>query len=222
MRFWSLRLLFIFFIFTTENLLAQSKLRNAKFSKIGFIYQTYSGSKDVSFAEGGVGYGAEMTIDSGGDVFRYFMKAKVIYSEGTQNFLDNLTEVKSSYKFTQVAPELGFTIYPVAKKKSGLNLYVWAVGILSYQFFDLTPISTVTSGGSVTAVTTFAKLKNRDQGYGYGAGGGLGFDIFFSEKSRPWIKSIYGEVGFREEAAQIANRTDFEIKSIDFMLGFGF
>ena len=222
MHFLNLIFLFIFFIFTAENTTAQSKLRNAKFSKIGFVYQAYSGNKNISFAEGGAGYGIEMAIDSGGDIFRYFTKAKVIYSEGTQNFLDNSTEVRSAYKFTQVAPELGFTVYPVAKKKSGLNLYVWAVGILSYQFFDLTPISKVTNGGVTTSVTTYAQLKNRDQGYGYGAGGGIGFDMFFSEKSRPVIKSMYGEIGFREQAAQIANRNDFQINSINFMVGFGF
>ncbi len=207
--------------FIGENLCAQSKLRNAKFAKIGFIYQTYSGDKDISLAEGAAGYGAEMTIDSGGDIFRYFMKAKMIYSAGTQNFLDNVTEVKSNYKFTQVAPELGFTLYPVPKKKSGLNLYVWAVGIATYQFVDLSPISSVVSG-TTTAVSSYTKLKSRDQGYGYGGGGGIGFDIFFSERSRPWIKSIYGEVGFRDQVAQMAGREDFQIKSINFIVGLGF
>ncbi len=221
LQFIRLFLILILVTITSGSLWAQSKLRNAKFSKIGFIYQTYSGDKDISLAEGAAGYGLEMTIDSGGDVFRYFMKAKMIYSAGTQNFLDNGVEVKSDYKFTQVAPEFGFTLYPVPKKKSGLNLYVWAVGIATYQFVDLTPISSVVSGAT-TSVTSYSKLKNRDQGYGYGGGGGIGFDIFFGERSRPFIKSIYGEVGFRDQIAQMAGREDFQVKSINFIMGFGF
>jgi hypothetical protein len=209
----------IFMMIISENVFAQSRLKNPRISKVGFLYQTYSGDKNISLADGAAGYGAEMMIDAGGDIFRYFTKAKIIYSQGTQNFLDNGTEVKSNYKLTQVAPEVGLAFYPVARKNSGLNLYIWVAGIATYQFVDLTPISS-TTGGVTTTVMSYTKLKNRDQGYGYGAGGGIGFDAVFSMKSR--VKSIYGEVGFRDQIAQVAGRDDFQIKSINFIFGFGF
>ena len=187
---------------------------------MGAVYQTFSGDKNKSFGDSTApGYGGEMALDAGGEYFRYFVKAKVISSEGSQNFLDNTTEVKSNYKLTQMSGELGFLVYPVARKDRGLNLYLWGCGTVGYNLLDLNPIST-TSGTTVTAVTTYTKLQTRDQGYSYGAGGGIGFEILFGKKSNQW--AVYGEAGFREQFAQLAGRTDFQLNSVQFSLGLGF
>lgn len=211
---------FIFIVFLTENTQAQSRLKKMKISKFGAVYQTFSGDKNKSFGESNSpGYGGELSLDSGGEYFRYFVKAKIINSEGSQNFLDNMTEVRSNYKLTQIGGELGFSFYPVARKGSGLNLYMWGTGAVGYNLLDLKPVSSII-GTTVTPVTTYSKLKTRDQGYSYGAGGGIGFEILFGRKST--ISAVYGEAGFREQFAQLAGRTDFQLNSVQFVLGVGF
>lgn len=217
-----LYLVFMFFsFFIAENALSQARLKNVKSPKMGFIYETYSGDKDKSIANGGAGYGVELAIDTGGDYFRYFLKTKMIYSTGQDNFLDNATEVLSTYKLTQVVPELGLNIYPVPRKTAGLNLYVGLSGVVSYNLLDLSPISKVVSGAT-TSVTSYTKLRSRDQGYGYGGGVSAGFEVLMGRKAKSWISAVYGEVGFRQQNAMLANQTDFQLSSFQFVLGVGF
>ncbi len=219
-----LRWLFSFFILiiiSNENAFAQSRGKKMKISKIGFIYETFSGDKNKSFAEGTASYGGELAVDDGGEYFRYFVKAKILYSAGQQNFLDNAIEIKSNYKLTQISPEFGLTFYPVARKNRGLNLYVWGLGILSYNLLDLSPISS-TVNGATTSVTTYVKLKSRDQGYSYGGGGGIGFEIILNSARRTNMFTIYGEAGFQQQIAQLANLTNYQLNSVQFTFGLGF
>jgi hypothetical protein len=214
--------IFIFVIFFNENTKAQSRGRKTKISKIGFVYQTFSGDKNKSFGEStAASYGGELSLDDGGDHFRYFVKTKIMVAEGQQNFLDNTTEVKSNFKLTQISPEFGVMLYPVARKNSGLNLYVWGSGVLGYNLLDLSPISS-TSGTTVTSVTTYSKLKSRDQGYSYGGGAGIGFDIIFSLGRRSGSMTMYGEAGFKEQISELANVKNFQVNAAQFTFGVGF
>jgi hypothetical protein len=215
------KVIFIICFFIAENSFAQARLKNVKLPKVGFIYETYSGDKDKSIANGGAGYGIELAIDTGGDYLRYFLKTKMIYSTGQDTFLDNATEVLSTYKLTQVVPELGISIYPVPRKTAGMNLYVSLSGVASYNLLDLTPISKVVSG-TTSSVTSFTKLRSRDQGYGYGGGVSAGFEVLLGRKAKAWISALYGEVGFRQQYALLANQSDFQLNSFQFVLGAGF
>jgi hypothetical protein len=219
-----IRNIFILFAVILLSDLAYSQSKGGKrlkVSKLGFVYQTFSGDKNKSLADGAASYGAELSVDSGGEYLRYYMKTKVMYSAGKQNFLDDTTEVKSNYKLTQIMPELGVSFYPVARKNQGLNLYLWGVGVVSYNVLELAPLSTTASNGTVTPVTSYAKLNSRDQGFGYGGGGGFGFEIIMGGRKTGQF-SMYGEAGFREQVTQLANQSQFQLNSIQFVLGLGF
>jgi hypothetical protein len=213
-------LLFFFIQLICLTLTAQIR-KTQKVAKIAFGYDIYSGATNKSFSEGQPGYGAEISIDDGGANFRYFLKSRFIYSSGTQNFLDGSTVVLSNYALSHLAPEVGISFYPVARKSSGLNLYMWASGIVSYSLLELTPIST-TSGSTTTAVTSYSVLRRKDQGYGYGFGAGVGIEFYFGQKNRSSKTFIYADVGFREQQANLAQRTDFQINTMAFNLGLGF
>lgn len=219
-NFWLIGIIF-FSVFSFVDASAQSRLKKMKFSKAGLLYETYSGDHNKSFSEGSAGYGAELGVDSGGEYLRYFVKAKVLNVTGQQTFLDDTTEVKSNYKFTEISPELGLMLYPIARKDRGLNLYIWGTGILSYNFLDLTPISSTTNNSTV-AVTAYTKLKTRDQAYGYGVGSGIGFEAILSGGRKSNMFALYGEVGFRQQQTVLANQNAFQINSIQFALGVGF
>ena len=200
---------------------SQAKGKRLKISKLGFVYQTFSGDRNKSLADGAASYGAELSVDSGGEYLRYFMKTKVMYSSGKQNFLDDTAEVKSNYILTQIMPELGVSFYPVARKNRGLNLYLWGVGVVSYNVLELAPISSTAENGTVSPVTSYTKLNSRDQGFGYGGGGGFGFEII-AGSGKTGQYTMYGEAGFRQQITQLAKQSQFQLNSIQFVLGLGF
>lgn len=214
-------IILFFILFCSAQSYSQAKGKRLKISKLGFVYQTFSGDKNKSLADGAASYGAELSVDSGGEYLRYFMKTKVMYSSGKQNFLDDTTEVKSNYNLTQIMPELGVSFYPVARKNQGLNLYLWGVGVVSYNVLELAPLSTTASNGTVTPVTSFTKLNTRDQGFGYGGGGGFGFEIIMGGRKSGQF-SLYGEAGFRQQVTQLAKQSQFQLNSIQFVVGLGF
>ena len=201
---------------------AQQARRMPKVAKIGFVYESYSGATNKSLSEGQPGQGMEITIDDGGENFRYFANTRLVYSSGTQNFLDGSAVVRSNYELFEMAPEIGLSIYPVARKMSGLNIFVWGVGIVSYSQLQLSPLSTTASNGTTTAVTTYSVLRKKDQGYGFGFGAGIGVEIFFGNKNRSSKKMLYANVGFREQTANLAMETNFQLNSLAFSLGIGF
>ena len=132
-------IILFFILFCSAQSYSQAKGKRLKISKLGFVYQTFSGDKNKSLADGAASYGAELSVDSGGEYLRYFMKTKVMYSSGKQNFLDDTTEVKSNYNLTQIMPELGVSFYPVARKNQGLNLYLWihhSLPKIGYKFTE--------------------------------------------------------------------------------------
>lgn len=201
---------------------AQSKKNLPKIAKIGYIYESYSGATNKSFSEGQPGHGVEISIDDGGEYVRYFANIRLAYSSGKQNFLDNTDVVKSNYTLLHLAPELGFGLYPVARKMSGLNLFIWGSGIIGYSQLELSPISTESVNGSTTAVTEYSKLRRKDQGVGYGYGAGVGLEAFIGGKSKSGRMIIYSNLGFREITSNLASRSDFQINSFAFSIGLGF
>jgi hypothetical protein len=215
-------LILLAIIFCSAHSFSQAKGgKRLKISKLGIVYQTFSGDRNKSLADGAASYGAELSVDAGGEYIRYFMKTKVMYSVGKQNFLDDTTEVKSNYNITQIMPELGLSFYPVARKNRGLNLYLWGVGVVSYNVLELSPISSTAENGTVSPVTSYTKLNSRDQGFGYGGGGGFGFEII-AGSGKTGQYTMYGEAGFRQQITQLAKQSQFQLNSIQFVVGIGF
>ena len=118
-------------------------------------------------------------------------------------------------------PELGVSFYPVARKNRGLNLYLWGVAVASYNVLELAPISTTAENGTVSPVTSYTKLNSRDQGFGYGGGGGFGFEII-AGSGKTGQYTMYGEAGFRQQITQLAKQSQFQLNSIQFVVGLGF
>ncbi len=206
--------IFIFCVITffESYSMAETKSKKAAFqaTKFGLLQQNYSGATNKSFAQGSSGYGFELSTDSGGTFLRYFLKGRVSYAEGRQSFLDGNTTFTTNYKYSAFAPELGISLYPVSRRDSGLNMYLWGIGTVSYNYLD---VASVPSGST---------LKTKDQGFGSGYGGGLGFEFIIAAGRGGHHYLTYGEVGFRDERVDIFQVTQFEISGLTFCLGLGF
>ncbi len=192
---------------------AESKETKGAFqsTKIGGLFQDYSGATNKSFSAGSPGSGFELSKDSGNTFLRYFFKSRFTYAEGKQNFLDAGTVFNSNYKFVQFAPEIGVSIYPIARKGKDMNVYLWGVAGVSYNNLELKDLSATST------------LRKKDQSFGYGYGGGVGFEyIVDSGGSTGSYLLVYGELGFRDERANLVNYNQFEISGMTYSIGIGF
>ncbi len=195
--------------FSGQSLLAAESRGAFRTTKIGFIQENYSGPNNTSFALGSPGNGLELTLDSGNSVFRYFFKTRFMISEGTQNFLSSGTVFNSKYKFSQFAPEIGLSFFPIPRREKGVNIFLWGVGNISYNNLELK---------NLPAVTT---LQSKEQAFGYGYGGGLGIELVVTPVRGSGRYLIFGEIGFRDERADLV-KTQFEISGLTYSLGVGF
>jgi hypothetical protein len=217
-------IIFCFVTILTPSLFAQKKpttagaaKNNVGFAKFGGSSESYTGDKNKSISNGGIGYGGEIGVDAGLNLLRYYAKLKVFSSSGNQDLLDNTVETKTKFSLIQIAPEVGISLYPVGRNDKGLNLYFFGGGIFSMNLLELKPVSIVSTGA---AATTFTKLQTKQQGFGYGPTGGIGFEIVIGS-NKTSKKMIYGEFGAKQITAKLADRTDFQINSLFFTLGFG-
>lgn len=197
-------------LLSCEVSIAQHSSRGFRSTKIGFAVMNFTGTANRSFSNGNAGYGLEISTDSGGTYFRYFVKGRFIYADGSQSFLNGSSTFTSNYKFSEFAPELGFILFPVARREDGMNLYLFGLGNISYNYLEL---ATVPSGSAILA---------KDQAFGVGYGGGVGFEYVLGSSRGGNKKLIFGEVGFRDERTTLAKTSNFEISGMNFSIGFGF
>ena len=189
---------------------AQEGVNAFQATKVGMIYQQYVGSRDKSFAEGGSGYGAELSVDKGNTFFRYFFKTRIMTSEGKQNFLNSGTEFLAPYKFLQFVPEVGLSFYPTSRRTKGLNVYIWGIGSVSYNNLEISNLPSPTL------------IIPKDQSVGYGYGSGVGFEFILGAAKNSSYYMVYGEIGFRDERTNLANINQFQVSGLTVSLGFGF
>ncbi|MBY0553150.1 hypothetical protein K2P97_01390 [bacterium] len=204
------KLIFIFIFFQISFAFALSKKGAFQSTKIGFIQQNYTGTDKQSFSSGSPGYGAELSIDSGGQYFRYFFKTRIMNSIGSQNFIKSGTTYFSKYDYTSIEPELGAAFFPVARKDKGVNIYLWGLGNVSYNNLS---IASPPAGSGVNT-------KAQEFGTGYGAGLGVELIAFTTRGGKRLL--IYSEVGFRDSRAPLAGLNNFEISGMTASFGFGF
>ena len=117
-----------------------------KTTKIGLNYANYTGPDNTSFSKGSPAFGVEASIDNGGEYFRYFFKAVAEYANGSQAFSKNATNYTSKYEFFSIAPEIGVALYPVPKRNSGLNIYLFGFGEVSYNYLNILTIPAAVTG----------------------------------------------------------------------------
>lgn len=202
---------------------AQQRFRGsssgAKTTKIGLTYANYTGPDYTSFSKGSPSYGIEASIDDGGSYLRYFFKAGADYANGTQPFSKNNIVYTSKYEFFSISPEIGLILYPVAKRNSGLNIYLFGFGQVSYNYLNIMTIPNTVTG-----------VNSKSQEFGAGYGGGLGIEYnmsasaaFSNARESSASKSvIYAELGFCDSYAPLAGQNRFELSSIKGTVGYGF
>lgn len=204
------KLIVILLIFGCNLVFAVTRKGEFQSTKVGFIQQNFTGADKQSFAKGSPSYGVELSIDSGGEYLRYFFKTRVTNSIGSQNFLNNGATFFSKYEYTSIEPEIGATFFPVARNDRGLNLYLWAVGGVSYNNL------------SIESVPTGSTIKPKAQEFGTGYGAGLGFELIALTTRGGKRLLLYTEVGFRDYRAPLAGLNAFEVSGMTFSAGFGF
>lgn len=207
-----IRIFYVLFLLSlTSEVFALSRKGEFQSTKVGFVQQNYTGAAKQSFAEGSPSYGVELSIDTGGQHLRYFFKTRVTNSIGSQNFIKNSITYGSKYEYTSIEPELGLSLFPVARKEKSLNLYFWGVGGVSYNNLSIDNVPTTVTG---------VKSKAQEFGSGYGAGLGFEFILYTSRGGNKFL--AYSEVGFRDYRAPIAGLNAFEISGMTMSFGFGF
>ncbi len=201
----------VFLISSLSLALPRGKLRGVTGStKIGATLMNFTGPEHTSFSEGSPAYGVEFSVDGGSGQLKYFYRARINSANGLQEFIKSSTTFTSEYEFFSVEPELGFTIYPVQRGDSGVNIYFWGTGNISYNYLE---IKTIPS--SVT-------IDPKSQALGYGFGGGIGLELVYDTSNDGKRLMIYSEVGFRQGTAPLAGQVDFEVGGLVASVGFGF
>jgi hypothetical protein len=179
-------------------------------TKVGATLTSYTGPANTSFSEGSPGHGMEFSIDSGSGFLRYYYRARVNASLGSQNFIKSGTKFFTDYDFYSIEPEIGVDVYPVHRNERGLNIYLWGSGNLSYNYLDL------------KTVPSTVKVDPKSQSLGYGFGGGIGFELIMHTTKSGKRIMIYSELGFREGIVPLAGQSAFEVSGLTASLGFGF
>lgn len=218
------KIIFLFCILCCEIVFSQGRFRGggggSKITKLGLTFSNFTGSERTSFAKGAPAYGIEVSTDGGGRHLRYFLKGRVIYSTGQQDFIKNSIIYNSKYEFASISPEIGLSLYPVAKRDTGLNLYLYGVGVASYNYLYLMNIPTTVTG---------VDAKTQDFGLGYG--GGIGVEYGFgstgggtraNRDTASGRNMIFAEAGFRDMTAPIGGQSKFDLSQIVVTLGYGF
>lgn len=179
-------------------------------TKVGYIQENFTGANGQSFSKGSPSYGVELSIDSGGSHLRYYFKTRITSSIGSQIFTKSGTSYFSKYDYTSIEPELGVSLFPVARKDKGLNIYFWGVGGISYNNL------------SIESAPSYLNIKPKAQEFGTGYGAGLGFELIALATRGGQKLLLYSEVGFRDYRAPLAGLKAFEVSGMTFSLGFGF
>lgn len=198
------------FLMMSHSAFALSRKGAFQSTKVGVSQQNYTGSSKVSFAEGSPAYGIEVSTDTGGSHLRYFFKTRFNHSNGSQNFYKSGTTYFSKYDYSSIEPEVGVALYPVEREERGLNIYVWGVGNISYNYL------------SISSVPTTVNVEPKGQEFGSGYGAGIGFE-FILYVPRGGAKILaYSEVGFRDSTAALAGANNFQVGGMTVSFGIGF
>lgn len=183
-----------------------------KTSRFGLTASTFTGPNKISFSQGDSAYGIELSTDSGGLYIGYMFRARAVFAGGTQTFTKNSVDYVSKYEYFSIEPSVGLFLYPVARREKGLNIYLWGIGLVNYNYLNLRSIPTTVTG-----------IDPKEQEFGFGYGGGVGLEFMQSSRGSFGGKnSIYGEVGFRNATAELAGQNSFNLNSLTGTIGFGF
>lgn len=173
------------------------------------IYQTlYSGLNAKSFSKIGKGFGAEISSMRDAESMPFYVKGRASYIGGEQIFLDNTTEVTSSFTYYQGVFEMGFVFFPITRKKSGFNVFFSGGGTFGYNYITLDKSLTLTN------------LQYSDQAVSTGYAGGLGCEIVINRQGGDnW--SLSAELSYRSETAKFLKQDPFDLSGVSMIFGIG-
>lgn len=176
-------------------------------TRLGIHQSLYSGEKGKSFTETSVGYGAGVSVFLDGRHFIPFFGFNIGTMAGRQAFLDNSTEVTTSFNYYSAATEMGLQIFPIERRTKGLNVYFVGIGVVGYNFVALSKSATLTS------------IPYSDQSFSAGYAAGIGTEWIMNNAS-PNKWALNAEVIFKKESATLFKQT-FDLSSMVFSVGLG-
>lgn len=202
-----IRFIFLFLIVLASATVEAQELSTYPRTRIHLHENLYSGEKGRSFAESGAGFGGAITVTRDGIYFVPFFSFGISTVSNRQVFLDGATQVTSAFTYYAANTDLGLQFFPIARRKSGFNLYVKGGGILGYNLLAINRAATLTT------------IPYSDQAFSFGYLAGVGTELVFKSMGpRKW--SLTAEVLFREESATLMER-QFDLSSLQIALGIG-
>lgn len=204
-------LLSIFSIFAGIFLMSSESLGQAqayKSSKIQLFQVNYSGEKNKSFADGGIGFGLEIQSDFGRSWGRVYGKTRGTLASGRQSFLDGASQVNCNYTFYQGQFELGLVLMPIPGREKGMNVFVSGAGTLGYNWLSL------------TSSTTLSQLKPSDSASSLGYVTGVGVEWTLG-KALGKKHMLTGEINYRSDRTNLAGQSEFNLTGLSIHFGYG-
>ncbi|AHZ86574.1 hypothetical protein EP01_16765 [Bdellovibrio bacteriovorus] len=176
-------------------------------TRVSAFQSVYSGEKGKSFAESSAGVGAGVSVYMDGKYLTPYFGFKVGSMAGTQMFLDNTSEVSTSFNYYSASAEAGFHLFPIERRKKGFNVYFSGGGVIGYNF---------------VALNKEASLENipySDQSFSTGYVAGVGSEwILNSADKNKW--NLNAEVLFKNESSTLFNQR-YDLSCMVFSLGLG-
>jgi hypothetical protein len=177
-------------------------------TRMSFTYPQYSGENAKSFSETGTGLGAEIQISRPGIWISPFLRGRFVVVTGEQAFVDGTSNTTASFNYYQGSLDIGTNLYPIRRRKKGINLYIGLGGVFSYQTIRLADEATITN------------IPRSDQSVGYGYQGSIGSELILSN-SPNYKWTLVAELNYRQESANILKQSQFDLKNVSFTAGIG-
>lgn len=191
--------LVLIFIFFGQFLWAQ----NQPTTKIQFAQEMFSGEKNKTFDRENVSNGFEMILSSKKSSVNYFTRGRFTTVSGSQEFLDNGTEVDSDFTFYKSSFEVGANLYPLTRKSRQANLYIGLSAIVSYNYMSL-------ESDELTEI----KSSYQAMSFGYAGTMGVEWELFKGY-------SLTAEFAQRFESANLVEVSNFSLNSFSIGIGVG-
>lgn len=167
----------------------------------------YSGEVNKSFGESSPGVGASITISTAAERLAFYLRGRGNFLSGSQTFLDGTQSITAKYQLTAIETEVGLQLFPLARKRKGLNLYLRGGGDVDYYSVTLEKGVTLT------------QLPRRDQGVGYGYTIGIGSELLFSAAGAATKFGFFIEVNLRTSSVSILKQNSFNTSAFIYSAG---
>lgn len=186
-------------LFTFQNAWGQAQPT----TKIHYVQEMYTGEDLRTFDREKFGSGVELILSTKKSILNYFTKGKFVFVSGSQDFLDNGTEVDSSFTYYKSSFEVGANVYPISRKSKQANLYIGVSGLVSYNYMSLESDS-------------FTEVKSSYQAMSFGYSGLMGVEWQILGRY-----ALTAEFSQRFESANLVEVSNFGLNAFTISVGLG-